>query len=61
MSRCPAWGLHEALNRTDHPGLARLLELLITQALLSDYATEHQGLPPRVAALFYGWQPPGEE
>jgi hypothetical protein len=27
-------------------GLSRLLEMLFTQAILSDYATEHQGLPP---------------
>jgi hypothetical protein len=36
------------------------LEMLATQAMLSGYATEHQGLPPRIAALLEGWQPPGE-
>ena len=41
-------------------GLGRLLEMLATQAMLSSYATEHQGLPPRIAALLEGWQPPGE-
>ena len=41
-------------------GLGRLLEMLATQAMLSGYATEHQGLPPGIAALLQGWQPPGE-
>lgn len=41
-------------------GLSRLLEMLTTQAFLSDYAAHHQGLPPRIAALLHGWQPPGE-
>lgn len=47
-------------KRTLQHGLARLLEMLTTQALLSDYATEHHGLPPKIAAFFHGWQPPGE-
>jgi hypothetical protein len=34
------------------------LEMLATQAMLSSYATEHQGLPPRIAALLQDWQPP---
>ncbi len=41
-------------------GLGRLLEMLTTQAILSGYATEHQGLPPQIAALLRGWHPPGE-
>ena len=41
-------------------GLGRLLEMLTTQAMLSSYATQHQGLPPRIAALLQGWQPPGD-
>ncbi len=32
-------------------GLSRLLEMLATQTILSDYATAHQGLPPKIAAL----------
>jgi hypothetical protein len=40
-------------------GLGRLFEMLATQAILSGYTTEHQGLPPRIAALLRGWQPPG--
>ena len=47
-------------KRTLQRGLARLLEMLTTQALLSNYATEHQSLPPRIAALLHGWQPPGD-
>jgi Transposase DDE domain len=41
-------------------GLARLLEMLVTQTMLAAYATEYQGLPPKIAALLHGWQPPGE-
>src|SRR5437588_1547412 len=41
-------------------GLGRLLEMLTTQAMLSSYATEYQGLPPKIAALLQGWQPPGQ-
>jgi hypothetical protein len=41
-------------------GLARLLEMLVTQTMLADYATAYQGLPPKIAALLHGWQPPGE-
>jgi Transposase DDE domain len=41
-------------------GLSRLLEMLTTQALHSDYAAEHQGLAPRIAAFLHGWQPPGD-
>ena len=39
-------------------GLGRLFEMLATQAMLSGYATAHQGLPPRITALLHGWQPP---
>jgi hypothetical protein len=41
-------------------GLSRLLEMLATQAILSSYATQHQGLPPNITALSHGWQPPGD-
>ena len=41
-------------------GLSRLLEMLTTQALLSGYAAQHQGLPPNIASLLHGWQPPGD-
>jgi hypothetical protein len=41
-------------------GLRRLLEMLATQAILSGYAMAHQGLPPKLAALLHGWQPPGD-
>jgi Transposase DDE domain len=41
-------------------GLSRLLEMLATQAILSGYAAQHQGLPPKIAALLQGWQPPGD-
>ena len=47
-------------KRTLQRGLARLLEVLTTQALLADYAGPHQGLPPRIAAFLHGWQPPGD-
>lgn len=41
-------------------GLSRLLELLSTQAILSRYASEHGGLPPKIAAFLPGWPSPGE-
>lgn len=41
-------------------GLRRLLEMLATQATLSQYATQHQGLPPNISAFLHGWQPPQE-
>ncbi len=41
-------------------GLGRLLEMLATQAILSGYAIQHQGLPPRIAAFLQSWQPPGD-
>lgn len=40
-------------------GLRRLLEMLSTQATLSQYAAAHQGLPPNIAAFFHEEQPPG--
>ncbi len=41
-------------------GLGRLFEMLATQAILSGYAAEHQGLPPNITALLHSWQPPGD-
>jgi hypothetical protein len=41
-------------------GLGRLFEMLATQAALSQYVTEHHGLPPKIAAFLSGWHPPGE-
>jgi hypothetical protein len=41
-------------------GLARLLEMLTTQAILSRYVSEHDGLPPKIAAFLYSLSPPGE-
>jgi Transposase DDE domain len=41
-------------------GLSRLVEMLATQAMLSRYATEHEGLPPNIAAFLQGWNPPNE-
>jgi hypothetical protein len=41
-------------------GLGRLFEMLATQAILSGYAAQHQGLPPHITALLHGWQPPGD-
>jgi hypothetical protein len=38
-------------------GLSRLVEMLATQAVLSRYASEHQGLPPNITAVLHGWQP----
>ncbi len=41
-------------------GLSRLAEMLATQAMLTDYAAQHGGLPPKITAFLQGWKPPGE-
>jgi len=41
-------------------GLSRLVEMLATQAILSRYASEHEGLPPNIAAFLQGWSPPNQ-
>jgi hypothetical protein len=41
-------------------GLARLLEMLATQAILSRYASEHGALPPNIAAFLHALSPPGD-
>jgi len=41
-------------------GLRRLVDMLATQAVLSRYAAEHQGLPPNLTAFLQGWNPPNE-
>jgi len=39
-------------------GLSRLLDMLVTQAVLSQYETSHQGLPPQIATFLHNWGPP---
>jgi Transposase DDE domain len=39
-------------------GLSRLLDMLVTQAVLSRYETTHHGLPPQIAAFLHNWGPP---
>lgn len=41
-------------------GLARLLEMLATQAILSRYASEHGALPPNIAAFLHALSPPDD-
>lgn len=41
-------------------GLSRLLDMLVTQAVLSQYETTHHGLPPQIAAFLHNWGPPQE-
>jgi Transposase DDE domain len=41
-------------------GLARLLDMLTTQAVLSRYVSEYGNLPPKIAAFLHGLSPPGE-
>ncbi len=41
-------------------GLSRLLDMLVTQAVLSQYETTHHGLPPQIAAFLHNWGPPHE-
>jgi Transposase DDE domain len=38
-------------------GLSRLLDMLVTQAVLSQYETTHHGLPPKIAAFLHNWGP----
>lgn len=39
-------------------GLRRLIDMLVTQSVLSRYASEHRGLPPNIPAFLQGWTPP---
>jgi hypothetical protein len=39
-------------------GLSRLVEMQATQAILSRYASEHEGLPPNIATFLQGWSLP---
>lgn len=41
-------------------GLARLLEMLATEAILARYASEHGALPPKIAAFLHALSPPGD-
>lgn len=41
-------------------GLSRLLDMLVTQAVLSQYETTHHGLPPQITAFLRNWGPPQE-
>jgi hypothetical protein len=41
-------------------GLARLLDMLTTQAVLSRYISEHGSLPPKIAAFLHALSPPGQ-
>jgi hypothetical protein len=41
-------------------GLRRLIDMLVTQAMLSRYAASHQGLPPNITAFLQGWTPPNQ-
>jgi hypothetical protein len=63
LAKLGGWEPHKGRTpgkMTLHRGLRRFLEMLATQAILSSYATEHQGLPPKITALFHGWKPPGD-
>jgi len=42
-------------------GLRRLLDMLATQAILSDAAAQQGGLPPNILAFLQGWHPPPPE
>jgi hypothetical protein len=41
-------------------GLSRLLDRLLTQAVLTSYEATHHGLPPQIAAFLGNWGPPRE-
>lgn len=42
------------------PSCFPLLDLLVTQAVLSQYRTLHHGLSPQIAAFLRNWGPPNE-
>src|SRR2546430_16335590 len=42
-------------------GLRRLLDMLATQAILSDAASQPGGLPPKIKSLLQGWLHPTPE
>src|SRR5690348_4348668 len=51
LAKSGGWELHKDRlpgKITPQRGLARLLERMVTRTILSGYATEHQGLPPRI-------------
>jgi Transposase DDE domain len=39
-------------------GLSRLLDMLVTQAILAEYETIHHSLPPQIEAFLPKWGPP---
>ncbi|MFL5590356.1 MAG: hypothetical protein ACJ8DI_22265 [Ktedonobacteraceae bacterium] len=39
-------------------GLRRLLDMLATQAILTEAATQQGGLPPNILTFLQGWKPP---
>jgi hypothetical protein len=39
-------------------GLSHLLDMLVTQAKLSQYEITHHALPPQIAAFLHHWGPP---
>ncbi len=41
-------------------GLRRLIDMLATQAVLSQYVSQHEALPPNLTAFLQGWTPPNE-
>jgi hypothetical protein len=41
-------------------GLSRLLDMLVTQAVLSQYETTHHGLPPQIVAFLHNCGPPDQ-
>ncbi len=61
LAKLGGWVPHK--NR--HPGkstlmrgLRHLLDMLATQAILSDAAAQEGGLPPNIMAFLQGWKPP---
>jgi hypothetical protein len=41
-------------------GLRRLIDMIATQAVLRQYVTQHEALPPNITAFLQGWTPPNE-
>lgn len=61
LAKLGGWELHKDRHPgkiTLQRGLSRLLDMLVTQAVLSQYETTHHGLPPQIAAFLDNWGPP---
>lgn len=63
LAKLGGWEPHKARQPgkiTLQRGLSRLLDMLVTQAVLSQYESSHHGLPPQIAAFLQHWGSPNQ-